>query len=193
MNRTRNAISAANGSASRKKRDIRASLPLLGVAVRFGNARAHRSSKAVPRAVALKQRQHTRCVRAGCPSCGGQRTVWFASKNRCTRLCSTVISSLRRSSITKDQQPGVRAVAPHSRGSLALRLSAAPGTLGRAGIGFAHATTAGAFGQGTSAAIEVRGGVRPSNGASNPSFKRTHNGGPRLLASSSSAAPLCAA
>jgi hypothetical protein len=46
-------------------------------------------------------------------------------------------------------------------------------------------------------ASSYAGGVRrPSASrwaAHNPSFKRTHNGGPRLLASAMSAAPLCAA
>jgi hypothetical protein len=187
MSRTRNRIAAVNSSASRTARGARVAVPVLGVGFRFGGARAHRTS------VPLRVARHTRCISAGCPSLGGQRTVWFAWKKRCARLYSTAISSFRPSSKTNSQQPGVRSVAPHSRTSPALRLCAAPGSMDRAGTGFARATSAGAFGQRTRAAVVARDGVRPSNGASNPSFKRTHNGGPRLLASEKPEAPLCAA
>ena len=81
---------------------------------------------------------------------------------------------------------------PRSRTSLVLRMRAAPGRSGRAGTGFARATTAGAFGQRTTAVV-ARDGVHPSNGGSNPSVKRTHNGGARLLALASIAAPLWSA
>jgi len=193
MSRTRNRIAAMNSGASRTARGVRVGVPLLGVTSRFGGARAHQTSLAVATSVPLRVARRTRCVGAGCPSFGGQRTVWFASKKRCARLCSTAISSSRPSSKTNSQQPGVRPVAPRSRTSLALRLRAAPGSLGRAGTGYARATTAGAFGQRTRAAVVARDGVRPSNGGSNPSVKRTHNGGARLLASSSTAAPLWSA
>jgi hypothetical protein len=193
MSRTRRAMSAVNSSASRKARSARVTVPLLGVAPRFGGARAHRTSIALATSMPLHVAQRTRCVGAGCPSFGGQRTVWFALKKRCVRPCSTAISSSKPSAKTNSQQPGVRSVAPHCRTSLALRLCAAPGRWGRAGTGFARATSAGAFGQRMRAAVVARDGVRPSNGASNPSIERTHNGGPRLLASSPPAAPLCAA
>jgi hypothetical protein len=193
MSRARNRIATVNWSSSRATPAVRFTVPSLGVASRFGSARAHRTSIALAISVPQPAAHHTRCVGAGCPSFGGQRTVWFASNRRSPRSCSTAISSLRPSSKTNSQQPGVRSVAPRSCRSLALRMRAAPGRLGRAGTGFARATTAGALGQRTRAAVVACGAVRPSNGASNWSVKRTHNGGPQLLAPSWSAAPLCAA
>jgi hypothetical protein len=177
-----------NWSSSRAAPGDRITVPLLGVVSRFGRScvsSLNRSCSPVPGHAA----HHARCAGAGCPSFGGQRTVWFASKRHSSHLCSTAISSSRPSPKTNSQQPArYTSVAP-----LSVRLCAAPGRLGRAGTGFARATTAGAFGQRRRAAVVVRDRVRPSNGASNWSVKRTHNGGPRLLAPSWSAAPLCAA
>jgi hypothetical protein len=193
MSRTRNRKAPVNSGASRTTRAVRVGVPLLHVASRFGRARAHRASIAFATAVPRHAAQRARYVRAGCPSFGGQLTVWFASSKRFAHLYSTAISSSKPSTRTNCQQPGAVSVAPRSRNSLAQRLRAAPGSFGRAGTGFARATSAGAFGQRMSEAIEVRDAVRPSNGGSNPSIERTHNGGPRLLASSPVAAPLCAA
>jgi hypothetical protein len=193
MSRTRSRMAEVNSGVSRAAHGTRGTVPLLGVASRFGSARAHRTSSSLATSVPLHVAQHARYVGAGCPSCGGQRTVWFVSKKRCARLCSTAILSLRSGSKTSSQQPGVRSVAPRSRASLALRVRAAPSRWGRAGTGFARAASAGAFGQRTRQRLWHAMQLVPPTAGSNPSFKRTHNGGPRLLAPSSLAAPLCAA
>jgi hypothetical protein len=192
MSRTRDCMPTVKRSSSRPRPGVRLTVPLFGVASRFGSARAYRTSSAVAASVPRHAAHDARCAGAGCPSFGGQGTVWFISKRLRSHLCSTAISLSGPSSKTNSQRSGVRSVAPHSRTSLALRMRAAPGRFGRAGTGFARATNAGAFGQ-RLASVVARDGVRPSTGGSNTSFKRTHNGGPQLLAPSWFAAQLRAA
>jgi len=81
---------------------------------------------------------------------------------------------------------------PRTCVSLALRSTAAPGCSGRAGIGFAHAGGAGALGHGITQREIQTGPAVSSPARSNPSIEGTHNGGARLRASATSAAPSCA-
>jgi hypothetical protein len=76
--------------------------------------------------------------------------------------------------------------------SQALRSTAAPGCSGRAGTGFARAGGVGAFGHGVTQRETQAGQAVSSPARSNPSVEGTHNGGARLLASATSAAPSCA-
>jgi hypothetical protein len=193
MHRVRNTKAEVKSLRLRVLGGVRRVVPSVGVGSRFGGDFAHGSEVTASRSLPRRAAQHAWHVRAGCPSFGGHRTVWFGSEERCAPVYLTAISSLRRSSKTNDQQPGVVSVAPRSCNSLALRMRAAPGRSGRAGTGFARATTAGAFGHSINETVVVRGGARYSTAAPNTSFKRTHNGGPGLLASAKPAAPLCAA
>jgi len=79
---------------------------------------------------------------------------------------------------------------PRTSVSLALRSTAAPGRSGRAGIGFARAGGAGALGHGITQREIQTGPAVSSPARSNPSIEGTHNGGARLLASATVAAPL---
>jgi hypothetical protein len=90
------------------------------------------------------------------------------------------------------QTTGGRSVMPRTCVSLALRSTAAPGCSGRAGTGFARAGSAGALGHGVTQREIQTGRAVSSPARSNPSVDGTHNGGARLLASATSAAPSCA-
>jgi len=81
---------------------------------------------------------------------------------------------------------------PHLRIALALRSTAAPGRLGRAGTGFARAGGAGAFVYCISQREIQVGQAVSSPARSNPSIEGTHNGGALLFAPSPLAAPSCA-
>jgi hypothetical protein len=85
------------------------------------------------------------------------------------------------------------ALALHPRPSSALRRSAAPGAAGRAGTGCARAGGFGALGYSATQREIHSGQAVHSRARSNPSVKRTHNGGAQWLASATSAAPSCAA
>jgi len=154
---------------------------LCGLSVRWRPAQGLRSTESSP----------ARSARAVRPAAASGRLAQLGRIH--ARVCSSRVRSLEQSANTKCKGRGLGSLVPHSFVSLALRVRAAPGSLGRAGTGFARATTAGAFGQRTRAAVVARDGVRPSNGGSNPSVKRTHNGGARLRAPATSAAPLWSA
>ena len=152
-------------------------------------------------------------VASGCPSFGGQRTA------RCARTALRS-GSLRRSVVIEqsvnanNQHPGFPSVMSLGCVSLALWSTAASGC-GRASPGFVRVASVGALGRqwecrlaavrhevssGIGAVVAaarwlsvVRGRFVSSWVRPNPSVERTHNGGWRLLAPSSSAAPLCAA
>src|SRR3989454_12508714 len=75
-----------------------------------------------------------------------------------------------------------------------LRNTAAPGRRwGRAGTGFARAGGVGALGYTAKPMLVALGKLVPFWVRPNPSVKRTHNGGARLRASATSAAPARAA
>jgi hypothetical protein len=160
--------------------------------------------------------QHTRCIGVGRPSAGGRRTrsstpSSLAASARAVRpsaastlsvrlgrrqyacASSNAVSSLRQRVNTTNTQPGVPSVMPRSCSSLALRSTAAPGCSGRAGTGFARAGGVGALGHGISQREIQTGQAVSSPARSNPSVKRTHNGGAQLRAPSALAAPSCAA
>ena len=156
-----------------------------------------------------------RCIGAGRPSAGGRRTAAarhrlmqhrrglsvlrrpahcrFGSEEGSTLVLLQTLSSLKQTVNTTNTQPGISSVMPRSCISLALRGTAAPGCSGRAGTGFARAGGVGALGHGITQREIQTGPAVSSPARSNPSVKRTHNGGARLLASPASAAPLCAA
>jgi hypothetical protein len=89
-------------------------------------------------------------------------------------VCSTAVPSLRQSKKLRGTQPGTRSVSPRLCVSLPARCFGAS----------AHAVES---------RVMQLAMVVPSSVRSNPSVKRTHNGGARLLASATSAAPSCAA
>jgi hypothetical protein len=176
----------------------------------------HRTAAAGGNSLLRRVERHARCFGAGRPSVGGRRTlarhVGFLQRLRglpvlrrsahhglgsetggmpCTY--STAVSFVRQSVNTANTQAGLRSGAPRPGFSLALRGTAAPGRWGRAGTGCARAGGAGAFGRGATQRRMQTGRSVPSLARSNPSIERTHNGGPQLLASATSAAPLCAA
>jgi len=143
--------------------------------------------------------QHTRCVGVGRPSVEGRRAVsschgflqhqrglsvlWRPAHRRFGSssthrpnggVCSSAVPSLKQSKKVRATQAGVRSVSPRSCVSLLPRGAGAS----------AHAVQS----QPMVLAIVV-----PSSVRSNPSVKRTHNGGARLLALPRTAAPSCAA
>ena len=176
---------------------------------------AHRTAAAKGSSLHRRVEQHTRCVGVGRPSVGGRRTGaarqpllqhllglsvlrrparhWFGSEED-----GTLHAVKRRVFVEAElehqrQTTGGRSVMPRLCVSLALRSTAAPGRWGRAGIGFAHAGGVGALGYDNTQRKIQMGLAVPSLARSNPSVKRTHNGGAQLRAPSASAAPSCAA
>ena len=142
---------------------------------------------------------HTRCIGVGRPSVGGRRiaaalkgffqrlrglsVLWRPAHRRFGSssthrpnggVCSSAVPSLKQSKKVRATQAGVRSVSPRSCVSLLPRGAGAS----------AHAVQS----QPMVLAIVV-----PSSVRSNPSVKRTHNGGARLLALPTTAAPSCAA
>ena len=176
----------------------------------------HRTAAAERNSWHGRVEQHTRCMGVGRPSAGGRRTgssapTSLAASARAVRpsaasaplvrfgrrpyarKCSNSEFPLKQSLNSKNNQRRGRPVMPRTCVSLAPRSTAAPGSWGRAGIGFAHAGGVGALGHGISQRKIQVGPAVSSPARSNPSVKRTHNGGARLLAPPASAAPLCAA
>jgi hypothetical protein len=164
---------AALGTGSRQR--------LHGLSVRWRPAQGRRGAKDAA----------ARSARAVRPAAASGRLAQLGRIH--AGVCSSRVPLLNRNSNTKCKAQGLGSLVPRSFVSLALRMRAAPGRSGRAGTGFARATTAGAFGHSINETVVVRGGARYSTAAPNTSFKRTHNGGPGLLASAKPAAPLCAA
>jgi len=162
-------------------------------------AEAHRTAVAEGSSSLWLVEHHTRCTGVGRPSVGGRR-IAAALKGFFQRLrglsvlrraarhrfgsssthrpndgvYSPAVPSLKQSKKVLCTQPGVRSVPPRSCVSLPPR-----------GVGAsAHAVQS----QPMAPALVV-----PSSVRSNPSVKRTHNGGARLLALPTTAAPSCAA
>jgi len=177
---------------------------------------SHRTAAAGGSSLHRCVEQHARRVGVGRPSAGGRRAAAarassLAASARAVRpsaasalsvrlgrrqsacASSNAVSSLKQTVNTTITQPGVPSVMPRSCSSLALRSTAAPGCSGRAGTGFARAGRVGALGHGITQREIQTGPAVSSPARSNPSVKRTHNGGAQLLASATSAAPSCAA
>jgi hypothetical protein len=148
------------------------------------------SSKAVARTSTVPS--FAAAVRLGHARAHGTTTAVQARDVRSSnRLVARLARAVRPSAASA---PLVGLAVPRSFVSLALRSTAAPGCLGRAGIGFAHAGCAGALRlQAVSKAVLVcarRAFVHRC--WPNWSVEATSNGGPQWLASSTAVAPLAA-
>jgi hypothetical protein len=136
-------------------------------------------------------------IGAGRPSVGGRRTaprrgrssqhrrglpvLWRSAHGRLSSdssrrpngcVCSTVVPSLKQATKACGTRAGTCSVSPPCA-SLPVR-----------GVG--------AFGHAVKSTLRALGVVVPSRVRPNPSVEGTHNGGARLLASATSAAPSCA-
>jgi hypothetical protein len=115
-------------------------------------------------------------IGVGCPSVGGQRTSGSAPTVRVGQTGACIQRPcLRRHKAKKARstQPGGCSVSPRSCASLPLR-------------------RVGALSNAVQSQLIMPTMVVPSRSRSNPSVEGTHNGGARLFASASSAAPSCA-